>query len=57
MTQTLLSQNNRVEAEKYLGRLKAVNSKNQYVPELESRIAQIKGIASASPVAAAPQNQ
>lgn len=57
MTQTLLGQNNHVEAEKYLGRLKAVNSKNQYVPELESRIAQIKGIASASPVAAAPQNQ
>lgn len=48
MTQTHLGQNNHVEAEKYLGRLKAVNSKNQYVAELESRVSQIKGTAAAS---------
>jgi tetratricopeptide (TPR) repeat protein len=51
MTQTLLSQNNYVEGEKYLSRLKEVNPKNQYVAELESRLSQIKSAAET------PQNQ
>ena len=51
LTETFLSQNNHAEAEKYLNRLKEVNSKNQYAAELETRIAQIKN------PAAAPQNQ
>jgi len=42
MTQTFLSQNNAAEAERYFARLKEVNSKNQYLAELESRISQIK---------------
>lgn len=42
MTQTLLAQNNTAEAEKYLAKLKEVNSENQYLAELESRILQIK---------------
>jgi tetratricopeptide (TPR) repeat protein len=51
MTETLLSQNDHAEAEKYLKRLKEVNSKNQYAAELETRISQIKN------TAAVPQNQ
>ena len=43
MTQTLLSQNNAAEAEKYLAKLREVNSENQYLPELEKQVAQIKG--------------
>lgn len=43
LTQTLLSQNNTVEAEKYLAKLKEVNSSNQFLNELESRLSQIKG--------------
>lgn len=42
MTQTLLSQNNILEAEKYLAKLKEVNSDNQYLSEMETRLAQIK---------------
>lgn len=43
MTQTLLSQNNAAEAEKYLIKLKEVNAENQYLAELESRLSQIGG--------------
>jgi tetratricopeptide (TPR) repeat protein len=43
ITQALLNQNNLSEAEKYLVKLKDINSKNQYLTELESRISQIKG--------------
>ena len=43
ITQALLSQNNAVEAEKYLLKLKEVNSENQYLAELESRLSQVKG--------------
>ncbi len=43
MTQVLLSQNNSAEAEKYLAKLKEVNSANQYVADLETRLAQLKG--------------
>ncbi len=42
LTQTLLSQNNTLEAEKYLAKLKEVNSGNQYLSEMETRLAQIK---------------
>lgn len=42
MAQTLLSENKAAEAEKYLARLKEVNSANQYLAELETRLAQIK---------------
>ncbi len=40
--QLLLSQNKTEEAEKYIVRLKDVNSNNQFLPELESQISQIK---------------
>lgn len=43
LAQTYLKQNNAVEAEKYLARLKEVNSNNQYLPDLETRLSQIKG--------------
>ena len=43
ITQAFLSQNNAVESEKYLLKLKEVNSKNQYLAELESRLSQVKG--------------
>lgn len=43
LAQTLLSQNNVIEAEKYLAKLKEVNSDNQYLAEIETRLAQIKG--------------
>ena len=43
MAQTFVSQNNTVEAEKYLTKLKEVNPSNQFLPELESRIVEIKG--------------
>ncbi len=43
MTETLLAQNNAAEAEKYVAKLKEVNSANQYLAELESRLSQIKG--------------
>ena len=42
MTQLLLSQKKIEEAEKYIVRLKDVNSSNQFLPELESQILQIK---------------
>ncbi len=42
MAQLLLSQNKTEEAEKYIVRLKNVNSNNQFLPELESQISQIK---------------
>jgi tetratricopeptide (TPR) repeat protein len=42
MAQLFLSQNNSAEAEKYIVRLKDVNSSNQFLPELESQISQIK---------------
>lgn len=44
MAQTLLTQNNVAEAEKYLAKLKEVNAGNQYLPELEARLSQIKGV-------------
>jgi len=44
MTQTLLTQNNIPEAEKYLAKLREVNSVNEYLAEIENRLAQIKGI-------------
>ncbi len=43
MTQTFLAQNNTAEAENYLARLKEVNSENEYLAELESRLSEIKG--------------
>lgn len=43
IAQTHLSRNNAAEAEKYLARLKEVNAANQYLAELEARLAQIKG--------------
>jgi tetratricopeptide (TPR) repeat protein len=43
MAQTLLSQNNILEAEKYLAKLREVNSDNQYLAEMETRLTQIKG--------------
>ncbi len=42
MTQTLLGQNNILESEKYLAKLREVNSNNQYLAELESQIAKTK---------------
>jgi tetratricopeptide (TPR) repeat protein len=42
LAQLLLSQNKTEEAEKYIVRLKDVNSNNQFLPELESQISQIK---------------
>lgn len=42
MAQTFLAENNPVEAEKYLARLREVNAKNQYLTELETRVAQSK---------------
>lgn len=43
LAQAFLNQNNVQEAEKHLLRLKNVNSNNQYLPELESRLSVIKG--------------
>lgn len=43
ITQTFLAQNDAAEAEKYIAKLKEVNSANQYLAELESRLSQIKG--------------
>lgn len=40
MTQTYLAQNDTAEAEKYLAKLREANAANQYLAELESRIAQ-----------------
>ena len=42
ITQTFLAQNNAAEAEKYVTKLREVNSENQYLAELESRLSQIK---------------
>ncbi len=42
MAQTLLSQNNLPETEKYLAKLKEVNSDNQFLVEMETRLTQIK---------------
>ncbi len=42
LAQTFLSENNYAEAEKYLAKLKEVNANNQYLPELEARVSQIK---------------
>lgn len=42
MAQALLSQNKAVEAEKYLTKLKEVNPKNQFLPELDSQLSQTK---------------
>jgi tetratricopeptide (TPR) repeat protein len=42
MAQVLLSENRTDEAEKFLAKLKEVNSQNRILPELESQIAQIK---------------
>ncbi len=42
MAQLFLSQNNTGEAEKYIVKLKDVNSNNQFLPQLESQISQIK---------------
>jgi tetratricopeptide (TPR) repeat protein len=43
ITQALLNQSNISEAEKYLAKLKDVNPNNQYLSELESNLAQVKG--------------
>ena len=43
MAQTLLSQNDVFEAEKYLAKLKELNAGNQYLTEMETRLTQIKG--------------
>ena len=42
MAQILLSQNNPDEAEKFISRLKEVNSNNQTIPELESQASKLK---------------
>lgn len=42
MAQVFLSENRADEAEKFLAKLKEVNSQNRILPELESQIAQIK---------------
>ena len=42
LAQLFLSQNKTQEAEKYIVRLKDANSNNQFLPELESQISQIK---------------
>ncbi len=41
--QTLVAQNKIVEAEKFVARLREANSNNQYLVQLESQIASIKG--------------
>lgn len=41
--QTLLAQNNVAEAEKFVARLKEANANNQYLAQLETQIANIKG--------------
>lgn len=42
MTQVLIAENKSAEAERFLAKLKQVNSANQIVPQLESQIAQIR---------------
>jgi tetratricopeptide (TPR) repeat protein len=42
ITQSLLNQNKVDDAEKYFAKLKEVNSNNQFLPELQSRISQVK---------------
>ena len=42
MVQVFVKEKNVAEAEKYLAKLKTVNSGNQFLPELESQIAQAK---------------
>ena len=42
LAQTFIKQNKPIEAEKFIARLKEVNAKNQYLPQLESQIATLK---------------
>lgn len=42
MAQVFIKQNKAAEAEKFVARLKEVNSNNQYLPELETQISKLK---------------